>query len=134
MPLAANTGYRVHDDYGITVGLLAFRQRILSIIFLVTPGPERFPLFGVYEGDTAAAAAAAAAVAAAAAAAAGGGGGGIVRVGRPLLLGERWVSMEAAAASVVICGVLGVVLGMRVTRGDGGALPKKHKRRCQHQE
>lgn len=34
-----------------------------------------------------------------------------VRLGRPLVLGDRWVSFEAAAAGVFSCGLLGFVAG-----------------------
>lgn len=35
-----------------------------------------------------------------------------VRLGRPLVLGDRWVSFDAAAAGVFSCGLLGFVAGV----------------------
>lgn len=35
-----------------------------------------------------------------------------VRLGRPLIIGDRWVSVEAAAAGVLFCGLLGLIAGM----------------------
>lgn len=37
----------------------------------------------------------------------------VVRIGRPLILGERWMSWEAATAGFVLCGVVGMILGIR---------------------
>lgn len=56
-----------------------------------------------------------------------------VRIGRPLILGERWISWEAASAGVLVCGVLGVLLGVVGSRA-GGVLTKNRRGARSHQD
>lgn len=59
-----------------------------------------------------------------------------VKLGRPLVLGDRWVSFEAAVVGVFSCGLLGFMAGMgwgwrqgKVVRAVGRRKDSKRQRR-----
>ena len=57
----------------------------------------------------------------------------VVRFGRPLIMTERWVSIEATAVGIAICGLLGVFFGVRSSRrsrrlSQGGSSQRQQQR------